>query len=192
MGKRWLILCIGLWAVGIFASDRQPPNIVILFADDLGYGDLGSYGNPYIRTPHLDQMAAEGQRWTDFYVASPVCSPSRGALLTGQHAIKTGLYGEKINVFHPEDPNGIPSALMTLPEALEPLGYTSAIMGKWHLGDSPDQFPTRHGFDYWFGLPYSNDMDRVGSPPIDEVMRAIASNVASIAPVRPRKAPELA
>ena len=176
MGKRWLILCMGLWAAGILASERQPPNIVILFADDLGYGDLGSYGNPYIRTPNLDQMAAEGQRWTDFYVASPVCSPSRGALLTGQHSVKTGLYGEKINVFHPEDPNGIPSDLMTLPEALEPLGYTSAIMGKWHLGDSPDQFPTRHGFDYWFGLPYSNDMDRVGSPPIDEVMRAIASN----------------
>ena len=181
MGIRWLILCIGLWAVGISASDRQPPNIVILFADDLGYGDLGSYGNPYIRTPHLDQMAAEGQRWTDFYVASPVCSPSRGALLTGQHSIQTGLYGEKINVFHPEDPNGIPSALTTLPEALEPFGYTSAIMGKWHLGDSPDQFPTRHGFDYWFGLPYSNDMDRVGSPPIDEVMRAIAKSLSATA-----------
>ena len=104
MGKRWLILCMGLWATGILASERQPPNIVILFADDLGYGDLGSYGNPYIRTPNLDQMAAEGQRWTDFYVASPVCSPSRGALLTGQLAIKTGLYGEKINVFHPGDP----------------------------------------------------------------------------------------
>jgi len=163
----------------IHGSEMRPPNIVVLFADDLGYGDLGAYGNPYIRTPNLDQMAAEGQRWTDFYVASPVCSPSRGALLTGQYSVKTGLYGRKINVFHPNDPNGIPEALETLPEALKKAGYATGIFGKWHLGDYPENFPTRHGFDTWFGIPYSNDMDRVGAPPIDEVMQAVATNNVS-------------
>jgi len=168
-----------LLAGPIQGSETRPPNIVVLFADDLGYGDLGAYGNPYIRTPNLDQMAAEGQRWTDFYVASPVCSPSRGALLTGQYSVKTGLYGRKINVFHPNDPNGIPEALETLPEALKKAGYATGIFGKWHLGDYPENFPTRHGFDTWFGIPYSNDMDRVGAPPIDQVMQAVATNNVS-------------
>jgi len=168
-----------LLAGPIQGSETRPPNIVVLFADDLGYGDLGAYGNPYIRTPNLDQMAVEGQRWTDFYVASPVCSPSRGALLTGQYSVKTGLYGRKINVFHPNDPNGIPEALETLPEALKKAGYATGIFGKWHLGDYPENFPTRHGFDTWFGIPYSNDMDRVGAPPIDQVMQAVATNNVS-------------
>ena len=167
--KQLVLSALLIWIGAVQGSDARPPNIVVLFADDLGYGDLGAYGNPYIRTPNLDQMAAEGQRWTDFYVASPVCSPSRGALLTGQYSVKTGLYGRKINVFHPNDPNGIPESLETLPEALRKAGYVSGIFGKWHLGDHPENFPTRHGFDTWFGIPYSNDMDRVGAPPIDEL-----------------------
>ena len=110
-----------------------------------------------------------------FYVASPGCSPSRGALLTGQHSVKTGLYGEKINVFHPEDPNGIPSALMTLPEALEPLGYTSAIMGKWHSAIHRISFQLGTGLITGSGCP-TPTIWTGQSPPIDEVMRAIASN----------------
>ena len=177
--KQLVLSVLLIWISAVQGNEQRPPNIVVLFADDLGYGDLGAYGNPYIRTPNLDQMAAEGQRWTDFYVASPVCSPSRGALLTGQYSVKTGLYGRMINVFHPNDPNGIPEALETLPEALKKAGYATGIFGKWHLGDYPENFPTRHGFDTWFGIPYSNDMDRVGAPPIDEVMQAVATNNVS-------------
>ncbi|MEM7020393.1 MAG: sulfatase [Pseudomonadota bacterium] len=151
-------------------SPSQKPNIVILFADDLGYGDLGSYGHPYIRTPNLDKMAAEGQRWTDFYVAAPVCSPSRGALLTGRLPNRTGLYGKQIGVLFPNDPTGMPDSEHTLAEALKEQGYATAIIGKWHLGDMPDVYPTRHGFDYWYGIPYSNDMDWVNEPTMDEFM----------------------
>ncbi len=146
------------------------PNVVILFADDLGYGDLGSFGHPYIRTPHLDQMALEGQRWTDFYVAAPVCSPSRGALLTGRLPVRTGLYGNLIGVYFPNDPGGFPDAEVTLAEALKDVGYRTGIFGKWHLGDAKAAWPTRHGFDEWLGLPYSNDMDWVGEAGIDEII----------------------
>jgi uncharacterized sulfatase len=146
------------------------PNIVILFADDLGYGDLASYGHPYIRTPNLDALAAEGQRWTDFYVAAPVCSPSRGALLTGKLPNRTGLYGRQINVLFPNDTAGMPADEITMAEALGEEGYATAIIGKWHLGDAPDVYPTRHGFDYWYGLPYSNDMDWVGFKNFEQLM----------------------
>ena len=156
------------------AHGARPPNIVILFADDLGYADLASYGNPYIRTPNLDALARQGQRWTDFYVASPVCSPSRGALLTGQLSVKTGLYGRKLHVMHPKDSHGIPDRLVTLPEALKSAGYRTGMFGKWHLGDAPEHYPTRNGFDYWYGVPYSNDMDRAGAMDVDEMMQAIA------------------
>ncbi|MEM7221232.1 MAG: sulfatase [Pseudomonadota bacterium] len=147
-----------------------PPNIVILYADDLGYGDLGSYGHPNIRTPNLDRLAREGQRWTDFYAAAPVCSPSRGALLTGMLPVRTGLYGKRIGVFFPNSPTGMPTAERTLPEALAERGYRSAIIGKWHLGDKPQFLPTRHGFDYWHGIPYSNDMDWADGKNFDELI----------------------
>ncbi|MEM9622882.1 MAG: sulfatase [Pseudomonadota bacterium] len=144
-----------------------PPNFVVLFADDLGYGDLQSFGHPYTRTPHIDAMAAAGQRWTDFYVASPVCSPSRGALLTGRLPVRTGLYGERIGVYFPREEGGFPAAETTLAELLRQQGYRTGIFGKWHLGDAPHAWPTRHGFDEWLGLPYSNDMDWVGELDID-------------------------
>lgn len=167
-----LVILLGLTGVCRAAPDEVPakPNIVILFADDLGYGDLGSYGHPYIRTPNLDALAAEGQRWTDFYVASPVCSPSRGALLTGRLPNRTGLYGRRIGVFFPGETGGMPEQERTLAEALQEEGYATAIIGKWHLGDAPDYYPTRHGFDYWYGIPYSNDMDWTGEPDFDEVL----------------------
>lgn len=175
---RLRLLCLALVMVmggGARAGDSQPPNIVILFADDLGYADLGSYGNPYIRTPNLDEMARQGQRWTDFYVAAPVCSPSRGALMTGELPVRSGLYGRRLNVMHPGDEHGIPRELTTLPAALKSAGYATGIFGKWHLGDAPDNYPTRRGFDYWYGVPYSNDMDRVGAPSIDEILRMVAN-----------------
>ncbi len=154
-------------------AENTPPNIIIMFADDLGYADLGSFGNPYIRTPNLDQMAQEGQRWTDFYVAAPVCSPSRGALMTGQYPVRSGLYGQVLPVMHPQDPYGVPEDITTLPEALKTAGYATGMFGKWHLGDAPAHFPTRHGFDYWYGPPYSNDMDRVGAPSATEIFTAM-------------------
>lgn len=150
-------------------TESGPPNIVVLFADDLGYGDLGSYGHPYNRTPNLDTLADEGQRWTDFYVAAPVCSPSRGALLTGRLPVRTGIYGKQIGVYFPNDPGGMPAQEVTLAETLKQVGYRTGIFGKWHLGDAKHAWPTRHGFDEWLGLPYSNDMDWVDELTMDEL-----------------------
>jgi len=171
-----IVICILGLAACANVPDRHndKPNIIILFADDLGYGDLGSYGHPYIRTPNLDDLASEGQRWTDFYVAAPVCSPSRGALLTGKLPNRTGLYGRQINVLFPNDTTGIPEKELTLAEALKQQGYATGMFGKWHLGDALDTYPTRHGFDYWFGLPYSNDMDWAGVANFDELMGLMA------------------
>lgn len=151
------------------SSRNTQPNIVILYADDMGWGDTGAYGHPYIKTPSLDRLANEGQRWTDFYVPAPVCSPSRAALLTGRHPVRSGLYGVGSPVFFPDDKYGIPQSEITLAEMLKGAGYRTAIMGKWHLGDAPEYFPTRHGFDYWFGIPYSNDMKFEGRPGIEEL-----------------------
>ena len=144
------VLLITITSVGFAQSEREPddrPNIVILFADDLGYGDLGSYGHPYIRTPNLDALAAEGQRWTDFYVAAALCSPSRGALLTGKYPVRTGLYGQRIGVLFPDDTVGMPERERTMAEALRERGYATAIIGKWHLKSRPT------GFDHWEVLP---------------------------------------
>jgi uncharacterized sulfatase len=173
-----LLLIAAVFIAGLAFGEQRPPNVVILFADDLGYGDLGSYGHPSIRTPNLDRLAADGQRWTDFYVAAPVCSPSRGALLTGKYPVRTGLYGERINVMFPGDPYGIPTEETTLAEALKSAGYATAVAGKWHLGDAPDALPTRHGFDYWLGLPYSNDMDWADGTSFTDVLAMRAAGRA--------------
>jgi len=140
------------------AGKKMPPNIVILFADDLGYGDLGVYGHPTIRTPNLDRMAAEGMKLTQFYSAACVCTPSRSALMTGRLPVRTGLYGDKRRVLFPDSPGGIPESETTLAEFLREAGYATCCVGKWHLGHLPEYLPTRHGFDEYFGIPYSNDM----------------------------------
>ena len=160
------------------SSTDSRPNVVILFADDLGYGDLGSFGHPYIRTPNIDSLAAEGQRWTDFYVAAPVCSPSRAALLTGRLPVRSGLYGNTIRVYFPDEPGGLPQGETTLAEALQAKGYATAMFGKWHLGDAPHALPTRHGFDEWEGVPYSNDMNWVDEPDFDALVKMSLSGDA--------------
>ena len=164
------------------------PNIVILFADDLGYGDLGSFGHPYIRTPNIDTLAANGQRWTDFYVAASVCSPSRAALLTGRLPVRSGLYGNTIRVYFPDEPGGLPQSEVTLAEALRDSGYATGMFGKWHLGDAPHALPTRHGFDEWIGVPYSNDMNWVGEPGFEDLVKlSMRGNAAEQAAVYARR-----
>ena len=132
----------------------SPPNIVIIFTDDQGYGDVGAYGARGFQTPNIDRMAKEGVRFTDFYVAQSACSASRAALLTGTYANRIGIHG----ALGPKVKTGINSGEVTIAEMLKERGYATAIFGKWHLGRPEPFLPTRHGFDEYFGLPYSNDM----------------------------------
>lgn len=132
---------------------RQKPNVVIIFTDDQGYQDLGCYGSPLIQTPSIDRMAKDGLKLTDFYVSASVSSASRAGLLTGRLNTKNGVKG----VFFPESA-GMPSEEITLAEALKEQGYTTGCFGKWHLGDLKGHLPTDQGFDYYYGIPYSNDM----------------------------------
>ena len=132
-----------------------PPNVVLVFTDDQGYGDLSCYGHPTIHTPHLDRMAAEGAKLTQFYVGSPVCSPSRAALLTGCYPKRIGM---ERHVVFPADDWGLNPDEVTLAELLRERGYATGIFGKWHLGHRPGLLPLDQGFDRWFGVPYSNDM----------------------------------
>jgi arylsulfatase A len=142
-------------------AEGRPPNIIIVFTDDMGYGDLGSYGHPTIHTPHLDRMAAEGQRWTSFYSAASVCTPSRAALLTGRLPVRNGMASDRRRVLFPDSKGGLPRSEITIARALQEVGYATACIGKWHLGHLEEFLPTSHGFDYYFGIPYSNDMDNV-------------------------------
>jgi arylsulfatase A-like enzyme len=136
-------------------AQGPPPNVVIVFTDDQGYGDVGVYGATEFRTPNLDRMASEGVRFTSFYVAAPVCTPSRAALLTGSHPVRVGL-GHR--VLFPYSTTGLHPDEVTLAEILKSRGYATGIVGKWHLGHHAKFLPTRQGFDTYFGIPYSNDM----------------------------------
>jgi uncharacterized sulfatase len=170
---------------GAGPMERRPPNIVLIVADDLGYGDLGCYGGRAIRTPNIDRLAHQGLRFTDFYSCSAVCAPARSGLLTGRYPFRTGITGNPfprdepvsrwlprkignwlnglgvIDLREDDVPPGIPDREITLAEALKESGYRTGMVGKWHLGDysaEPGFNPLRHGFDSYLGVPHSNDM----------------------------------
>lgn len=151
----WLgLLALTLVAWASVSAAERPPNIVLVFCDDLGYADIGPFGAKDYQTPNLDRMAAEGVRCTDFQVAAAVCSASRAALLTGCYPQRVGILG----ALGPQAKHGIAASEKLLPEYLKERGYATAIFGKWHLGHHPQFLPLRNGFDRYFGLPYSNDM----------------------------------
>lgn len=149
-----LTLGLALAASICSAAERRLPNVVIVFIDDMGYADIGPFGAKGYATPHLDRLAQEGRRFTDFYVSQAVCSASRAAIMTGCYNIRIGIQGA---LTHQSDV-GIGAGEMTLAELVKQKGYATACYGKWHLGHHPQFLPTRHGFDEYFGLPYSNDM----------------------------------
>ncbi|MGA2771897.1 MAG: sulfatase [Bryobacteraceae bacterium] len=141
-------------AARVGAKATRPPNVIFIYCDDLGYGDLGCYGST-IRTPNVDRMAADGVRFTQFYSANPVCSPSRAALLTGRYPTRTGVY----RVLNPSDTFGLADSEVTIAQMLKARDYKTVAVGKWHLGHLPRYLPPRRGFDEYFGIPYSNDMN---------------------------------
>lgn len=149
LGTLFLALAAGL-------SIANPPNIVLIFADDLGYGDLGSYGHPSSTTPNLDQLAEGGLRFTDFYVPVSLCTPSRAALLTGRLPVRSGMYP---GVLGPSSQGGLPLEEVTLAEVLAARGYLTGMAGKWHLGVGPEGtfLPPHQGFHRFLGIPYSHD-----------------------------------
>ncbi|SHI58391.1 Arylsulfatase A [Arenibacter nanhaiticus] len=132
------------------------PNIIVIFTDDQGYADLSCYGATAYRTPHIDELASQGVRFTDFYVPATVCTPSRAALLTGSYPKRVGLHE---SVLRPFSDTGLSPNEYTMAEMLKDVGYQTACVGKWHLGHQPEFMPNNQGFDYFFGVPYSNDMD---------------------------------
>jgi arylsulfatase A-like enzyme len=138
----------------------RPPNFIILWCDNLGYGDVEPFGSTLHRTPNLNRMAAEGRRFTHFYSTSGVCTPSRASLMTGSYAQRVGMHNNERDqhVLRPISPYGLHPDEITVAEALKARGYATGILGKWHLGDQPGFLPTRQGFDYYWGVPYSDDM----------------------------------
>jgi arylsulfatase A len=149
-----VILLVSVYLFSCTVSAQSKPNVIILFTDDQGYQDVGCFGSPLIKTPHLDQMAKEGMRFTDFYSANSVCSPSRAALLTGCYPPRVGVTG----VLFPRHKTGLHPNELTIADMLKQQAYATVCIGKWHLGHLPEFLPTRQGFDHYFGIPYSNDM----------------------------------
>lgn len=149
-------MLLGAWMTALTVQAQTPrkPNIVIILADDLGYGDIGTFGATDIRTPNIDGLATNGIKLTSFYSTSPVCSPTRAALITGRYPRRLGID----HVFFPESFTGIPAEEVTIAEALKGNGYRTAIFGKWHLGHHRQYLPLQNGFDEYYGIPYSNDM----------------------------------
>lgn len=157
----WSGAVLGAWLFNVATAqaaaqktDPKRPNVVIIYADDLGYADLGCFGADKIKTPALDRMAKQGIRFSSFYVAQAVCSASRAALMTGRYSNRVGILG----ALNHNSKNGLGPQERTIADLLKSLGYATAIFGKWHLGHLPEHLPIRHGFDEYFGLPYSNDM----------------------------------
>ena len=162
--RHLLRILLLLAATGVVAAEAtRPTNVIILFVDDMGYADIGPFGNKVLRTPRLDRFAREGMRFTNFY-ATPVCSMSRACLLTGCYSARVSMPG----VLFPANRIGLHPDEITLAEVAKSRGYATMMIGKWHLGHLPEFLPTRQGFDHYFGLPYSNDMkqSRAGYPPL--------------------------
>ena len=165
------LICIG-WVPSLAGAEQ--PNFVIIFTDDQGYGDLSCFGGRHVNTPRIDQMAAEGSRLTSFYVAAPVCTPSRAALMTGCYPKRIDMAtGSNFGVLLAGDPKGLHPDEITIAEVLKTVGYKTGIFGKWHLGDQPQFLPTKQGFDAYFGIPFSHDIhpfhprqDRFQFPPL--------------------------
>ena len=151
-----------LLATGI--ARAASPNFVVIFIDDQGYGDLSCFGSKTIQTPNIDRLAHEGRKFTSFMVASPVCTPSRAALMTGCYPKRVGMHQ---HVLFPQSTKGLNPEEHTIADHLKSQGYATACFGKWHLGHHPEVLPTSNGFDTYFGIPYSNDMnhpDNKGKP----------------------------
>ncbi len=140
---------------------NSKPNFVVIFCDDLGYGDIGCYGNPTILTPNIDRMACEGLKMNQFYVGVAISTPSRSSLLTGRLPVRNGMYGDKAGVLFPNSKAGLGQDEVTIAKVLKENGYATGCVGKWHLGAFSPYLPTDHGFDTYFGIPYSNDMSPV-------------------------------
>lgn len=154
MSPSHIIACLFIGSYLLSAAPK--PNVVLIFTDDQGYGDLSCYGSKTIKTPNIDRLAAQGRTFTSFLVGSPVCTPSRAALLTGCYPKRVGMHK---HVLFPQSTKGLNPAEHTLADHLKAQGYATACFGKWHLGHHPEVLPTAHGFDTYFGIPYSNDMN---------------------------------
>jgi arylsulfatase A-like enzyme len=154
-----VFIALPLWPFPQGVSAQRRPNIIFIYVDDMGYGDLGCYGAKAIKSPNIDRMAAEGLRLTSFYSVSPICTPSRAALMTGRYAARMGVDQMRLaSVLFPTDKTGLPQSETTVARALKDRGYATACVGKWHLGRVSPHRAIDHGFDYYFGIPYSNDM----------------------------------
>ena len=174
--KLAITLTLLLLTAALPSAGASGPNIIVIFCDDLGYGDLGCFGSTKNRSPHVDQLSRDGMMFTDFYSSSPVCTPSRASLMTGCYPRRVGMHEDFTGhwVLIPRSRRGLNPKELTVAEVLKSKGYVTACVGKWHLGDQPQHLPTEHGFDYYFGIPYSNDMQsaRRGDPPLPLVKQA--------------------
>lgn len=156
MKPQFLLLALAAFICTTAQATDSKPNLIVIFTDDQGYGDVGCFGSTTIRTPNLDRMAKEGRKFTSFMVASSICSPSRAALMTGCYPKRVGMHK---GVLFPGSTTGLNPNEHTIADHLKQQGYTTACFGKWHLGHHPEVLPTSNGFDTYFGIPYSNDMN---------------------------------
>lgn len=184
--KRWIpLIAFALLTTPLHAEEPRKPNFILIFADDLGYGDLGCFGCPHHRTPHLDRMAKEGMKLTSFYSTSGVCTPSRSSLMTGCYPRRVNMHQSARNewVLFPVAKRGLNPKEITVAEVLKEQGYATAAIGKWHLGDQPPFLPTKQGFDHYFGIPYSNDMGKRQRPKINPPLPLLQKETVIEAPV---------